>query len=156
MISRRTILAWLGLTPVAIAVAKATPTHAMNGPLARADAPPVRTRAWKTVLEPDGSSSFVKNGERWLDAWVKTQKEEDWICKKDRWGKVAPSLDDIKDIIQEDADAINARLDESWPKKVVEAEEAEWRLRRKALGYPPELRMNTIPTYRMKCRVANV
>ena len=108
MISRRSILKWLGFAPVAIAVAKVAPAQAM-GSLDTAYAP-TRVRAWKSVLEPDGSSSFVKDGERWLDSWVKTQKEEDWgksVCG--RWIE----LDDIKAAIQTDVEAMNERC-EHW------------------------------------------
>ena len=56
MISRRILLAWLGLAPFAIA---ATKLPAMAQTVALPSTPPVRQR-WKTVLNPDGSSDFVK------------------------------------------------------------------------------------------------
>ena len=67
MISRRTILAWLGLAPFAIAATKLDA-------VAQTVAPRTRQR-WKTVLNPDGSSDFVKGDKRWLDAWVDDRKE---------------------------------------------------------------------------------
>ena len=115
--SRRTILAWLGLAPVAIAVAKIAPAEAI-GSLDTAYTP-TRVRVWKTVLEPDGSSSFVKDGKRYLDEWVKTQKPETWPTVGPcnyvfpdghvEVGTLAPSLDDIKTTIQWDADDVKER-----------------------------------------------
>ena len=112
MISRRDILKWLGLAPVAIAVASVP--HASEYPYQISTGVRPRTRAWKTVLEPDGSSSFVKDGERWLDSWVKTQKEEDWGRAHGSDGtRVYKSsrLQEIEQIIKDDAESMKERVD---------------------------------------------
>jgi hypothetical protein len=69
MISRRTILAWLGLAPFAIAATKL--------PAAQIDTLDTVTgtrQRWKTILNPDGSSDLVKGDKRWLDAWIEDRK----------------------------------------------------------------------------------
>lgn len=121
MISRRTILTWLGLLPAMVAAAKVAPAIASISP-----APAVRVR-WKTVLEADGSSTWTDGSRRYLDAWVETQKKEDWPATKpanyfnpDGTRYVFPdgeerftlghSLDDVKGIIEDDAKALEARV----------------------------------------------
>lgn len=103
MISRRTILKWLGLLPVA---ATAMPGLAIGNLNATAGA--VRSRAWKIALEPDGSSVLVDGNDRWLPSWLKTQKTEDW---GDGRRYIAPRLDEIEQIIKDDAEAVKVRSD---------------------------------------------
>jgi hypothetical protein len=79
MISRRTILSWLGLAPFAIA---ATDLSAVAGSVATVVplATKGRTRKWKTVLEKDGSSTLSKDGKRYLSSWLEEQDKNQWAA----------------------------------------------------------------------------
>lgn len=107
MISRRTILKWLGLAPVAAAAMPGLVIGSLDTAYA-----PTRVRAWKVVLEPDGSSVLVKGNERWLGSWLKTQKEEDWGFTQGDGGErtyITPRLSEIEQIIEADAEAVKER-----------------------------------------------
>lgn len=75
MISRRTILAWLGLAPFAIAAMK---LPAVAQPTVQAAGVIPRTRGWKMVLEADGSTALAKDGERYLTSWLSAQNKDEW------------------------------------------------------------------------------
>ena len=99
MLSRRTILKWLGM--VSLAPALPAVAYETRLPGASLVPPPVRSRkAWQTILEPDGSSSWVNvDGKRYLDAWLETGEA-------DEWGK---GIDDLKAEIEADKEALKWR-----------------------------------------------
>ena len=115
MISRRSLLAWLGIAPFAIA---ATDLSAVARPAVQSVGVIPRARGWKMALNADGSSDFVKDGKGWLEAWVQDKKKgpvQDELVFPTRWNDCVehPDGTSILEIIEENikisADRIKER-----------------------------------------------
>jgi hypothetical protein len=157
MISRRTILKWLGFA------AAAPVLPAMAEIAGRVIGPAVRSRkAWQTVLEADGSTSWVNDqGKRFLDAWLESGEFDEWgkeaknkqidkywdsrLGYNGTMGKAEaprlefprPTYDDVKATIEADKEALKWRS--RWGQCFNEEDHTAYRKEKIRQGQDPDL-----------------